>query len=143
MRYPTQTGGIVATRAQQARWLREYKLQQRGGTWFERFAGKKKQKGGKWFGDTFFEGMFGSKRPRKTRTRKIIHSEMKSQKGGAVLFRKFFEDPFHVREKLAKKKKSKKQKGGVLGLKNFEKWYGNNHSKKQDAEMDAWASKNL
>jgi hypothetical protein len=30
----TQTGGIVATREQQARWLREYKLQQRGGSWW-------------------------------------------------------------------------------------------------------------
>jgi hypothetical protein len=28
----SQTGGIVASREQQARWLREYKLQQRGGS---------------------------------------------------------------------------------------------------------------
>jgi hypothetical protein len=108
---------------------------QNGGTWFERFAGKK-QKGGSWF-DDLSQGMFGVKRSRRKRKRKpaVIHSEVRSQKGGANPFKGFFENPFHVREKLGR---GKKQKGGVLGLRSIEKWYGNNHSKKQQREMDAW-----
>ena len=109
---------------------------------------KRSQKGGGWFGDKkFFRkkqkggGWFDGRKPA------VIHSAATSypQKGGGGKyggFKGFFENPFHVREKLGVGNKGKKQKGGVLGLGKFEKWYGGK-SKKQQGEIDAWAAKNL
>jgi hypothetical protein len=90
--------------------------------------------------------MFGVKQTRGKKKRKpaIIHSAARSypQKGGGGKyggFKGFFENPFHVREKLGK---GKKQKGGILGLGKLEKWYGGK-SKKEREEIDAWTAKNL
>jgi hypothetical protein len=105
----------------------------------------RKQKGGSWF-DGLSQGMFGIKQTRgkKKREPAVIHSAKRSypQKGGRYGFKGFFENPFGVKEKLGGGKKGKKQKGGVLGLGKFEKWYGGK-SKKQQGEIDAWAAKNL
>jgi hypothetical protein len=109
---------------------------------------KRKQKGGDLF-DDLSKGMFGieQKRGKKKRKPAIIHISATSypQKGGGGKyggFKGFFENPFHVREKLGVGNKGKKQKGGVLGLGKLEKWYGGK-SKKEQEEIDAWTAKNL
>ena len=110
--------------------------------------GTPKQRGGGWF-DGLSQGMFGVKQTRGKKKRKpaIIHISATSypQKGGGGKyggFKGFFENPFHVREKLGVGNKGKKQKGGVLGLGKLEKWYGGK-SKKEQEEIDAWTAKNL
>jgi hypothetical protein len=76
----------------------------------------RKQKGGGWF-DGLSQGMFGIKQTRGKKKRKpaVIHSAATSypQKGGGGKyggFKGFFENPFHVREKLGVGNKGKKQK---------------------------------
>ena len=103
------------------------------------------QRGGSWF-DGLSKGMFGIERKRgKKRKPAVIHSAATArypQKGGSGKFgmKGFFQNPFHVRERI--KNKGKKQKGGVLGIGKLEKWYGGK-SKKEQGEIDAWAAKNL
>jgi hypothetical protein len=91
--------------------------------------------------------MFGieQKRGKKKRKPAIIHSAGRAsypQKGGSGKFgmKGFFENPFHVKERI--KNGGKKQKGGMLGLGKLDKWYGGK-SKKEQGEIDAWVAKNL
>ena len=148
--------GIKQTRRKKLTEKQRQKKLQKGGGWFDgsvltkknkKFF-RKKQKGGGWF-DGLSQGMFGVKQTRGKKKRKpaIIHSAARSypQKGGGGKyggFKGFFENPFHVREKLGVGNKGKKQKGGVLGLGKLEKWYGGK-SKKEQEEIDAWTAKNL
>ena len=132
---------------------REQKRKQKGGgvgmspgSWLP--IPPRNQRGGGWF-DGLSQGMFGIKQTRGKKKRKpaVIHSAATSypQKGGGGKyggFKGFFENPFHVKEKLGVGNKGKKQKGGVLGLGKLEKWYGGK-SKKEQGEIDAWAAKNL
>ena len=103
------------------------------------------QRGGSWF-DGLSKGMFGIERKRgKKKKPAVIHSAATvryPQKGGSGKFgmKGFFENPFHVRERV--KNKGKKQKGGVLGIGKIAKWYGGK-SKKEQGEIDAWTAKNL
>jgi hypothetical protein len=106
---------------------------------------KRKQKGGDLF-DDLSKGMFGieQKRGKKKRKPAIIHSAATArypQKGGF-----YGRSPKRDVEKwhawIGRKTGRKVQKGGVLGLGKFEKWYGGK-SKKERGEIDAWSAKNL
>jgi hypothetical protein len=93
------------------------------------------QRGAGWF-DGVAQGMFGVKQTRGKKKRKpaVIHSSARSypQKGGRLSAGM----PFF------KKRFSRKQKGGLLGIGKLEKWYGGK-SKKEQMEIDAWTAKNL